>query len=324
MFRQWEKYLVFWLCLALLSCTLGCQKEAGPLSVTSFKLNTVVTLTIYDSKEQTLLEECLALCDKYEAIFSRTRPDSEIYRLNEWSRNGAKGAFPLSSEAVKLIQAGLSYGELSNGALDITIGPVSRLWDFTAEEPKLPSHKDMTQALSLVDYRNVTLKGNLLSFSKANMELDLGAIAKGYIADRLKDYLFSKGVRSAIINLGGNVLCIGGKPDGAPFSVGIQKPFAKRQETAQIFSVFDQSVVSSGVYERFFEQDGTLYHHILDPATGYPCQNTITSVSILSQTSLEGDCLSTACFALGLEKGMALLESLTDDGQFHYTRGFPQ
>ncbi len=332
MLRCWKKLLALGLYLTLLLFASGCQTAEEPLSVTSFQFNTVVTLTIYDSHEEALLEECLALCDKYEAIFSRTRPDSEIYQLNQWSQRGAVGSFSLSEEAAELIAAGLSYGELSDGALDITIGPVSALWDFTAEDPEPPSQEAVRQALLLVNYRDVTLRGNQLSFAKAGMEVDLGAIAKGYVADRIKDYLLSKGVKSAIINLGGNVLCIGERTDKTPFTVGIQKPFAQRQETIRTLSVSDQSVVSSGVYERYFEKDGRLYHHILDPATGFPCENNLSAISILSETSLEGDCLSTACFVLGPEKGRELLENLSDtcglfitnDGKPHETNDFPQ
>ena len=163
------------------------------------------------------------------------------------------------------------------------------------------------------------------------MQLDLGAIAKGYIADRLKDYLKEQGVTSATINLGGNVLCIGGHTDGKPFSVGIQKPFAQRNEVLLSVDVDDLSVVSSGIYERYFESNGTLYHHILNPKTGMPYNNGLTSVSILSSTSVEGDGLSTACFALGLKDGIALLDSLEgvcgvfvdENGELHYSEGFP-
>ena len=140
------------------------------------------------------------------------------------------------------------------------------------------------------------------------------------------------GVESAVINLGGNVLCVGSRPDGTPFRVGLQRPFADRNETIATIEVSDLSVVSSGIYERYFEQDGQLYHHILDPATGYPCENNLVAVTILSEESTDGDGLSTTCFALGLEKGMELIESLenveamfiTEDNELHYSSGFPQ
>lgn len=164
------------------------------------------------------------------------------------------------------------------------------------------------------------------------MGLDLGAIAKGYIADKMKEFLVSKGVKSATINLGGNVLCIGKKTDNTPFRIGIQKPFADRSETIAILDIEDKSVVSSGIYERYFEKDGTFYHHILNPDTGYPYDNHLVSVTIISDQSMDGDGLSTSCFALGLEKGMELINSLpdvhavfiTDDYQLHYSDHFQE
>lgn len=161
------------------------------------------------------------------------------------------------------------------------------------------------------------------------MSVDLGCIAKGYIADRMKEYLVSHGVESATITLGGNVLCIGTHPDGTPFHIGIQKPFADRNETMAIADIEDLSVVTSGIYERYFQEDGVLYHHILNPDTGYPYDNDLTSVTIISQDSADGDGLSTACFALGLQEGLKLVEAavpkaygifVTKDGGVHYSR----
>lgn len=303
-----------------------------PISGTSFKLNTVVSVKIYDSTDQTLIDDVFALCDRYEALFSRTKESSEIYRLNEGTLPLEAEGFLISPETAELVAKALEYGALSDGAFDPAIEPVSSLWDFTSVEKRLPSEEELAAALPLVDYRDITLIGNHIQFGKKGMGLDLGAIAKGYIADRMKDYLISKGVKSAIINLGGNVLCIGEKPDGAPFQVGIQKPFADRSETVSTISITDQSVVSSGIYERFFEKDGEFYHHILNPETGMPYDNSLIAVTIISDKSVDGDGLSTSCFALGLEDGMALINRLPDihavfitaDGELHYSEDFPQ
>ena len=329
----------FILCLAgllpaLLIFGLLCQRQQNrpetPLSRTSFLLNTVVTVTLYDSSREDILEEAMELCSDYERIFSRTLPSSELWQLNHGELPPEEGLWQLSPELAQLIQKGLSYGELSGGAFDITIEPVSSLWDFTSG--KLPDPRKLQAALPLVDYRQVRMSGRQLSFAREGMALDLGAIAKGYIADRLKEFLLSQGVESALINLGGNVLCVGRRPEGAPFSVGIQKPFAPRSETALVLGISDRSVVSSGVYERCFEQEGTLYHHLLNPDTGYPWDNALLSVTVISDRSVDGDGLSTACFALGLERGMALIDSLpgvqavfiTDDGQLHFSQDFQE
>lgn len=311
------------------------QPQSEPIFGTAFKLNTVISVKIYDSDDEALIDEVFALCDKYEALFSRTMESSEIYKLNHGTLPQEADGFLISPETAELISEGIEYSRISDGCFDITIEPVSSLWQFTSTEketPKtVPSKDQLTAALPLVNYQNIILTGNHIQFKKEGMGIEPGAIAKGYIADRMKDFLLSKGVKSAIINLGGNVLCIGKKPDGTPFQVGIQKPFADRNETIASIPVSDKSVVSSGIYERFFEKDGKFYHHILNPETGYPYDNSLVSVTIISDKSVDGDGLSTSCFALGLEKGMELIDSLpdvhalfiTDDYELHYSKDFP-
>ena len=203
------------------------------------------------------------------------------------------------------------------------------MWDFTAEDPQVPADNDIQTALPLCSSDGVELNGQKLTLPSPDTAFDVGAIAKGYIADRSREYLKKSGVKSAIINLGGNVLCIGGRPDGEPFKVGIQKPFADRNETAAVVDINGRSVVSSGIYERCFKQDGKLYHHILDPHTGYPYDNGLISVTIISDRSVDGDALSTTCFALGLKKGLAFAEKkgvqavfITKDYELHYTKDF--
>lgn len=313
--------------LSVTGCTI--KKSTEPISRTAFKLNTIITITIYDSDNEALLDDCIALCDKYEKIFSRTNQNSELYKLNDSVKNGILST-KISQEMNELLTKGLYFSSLSNGAMDITIEPLISLWDFNSSKPFIPDSKLLKNAVSLVNYKNVTLTKNAVSFSKTNMGIDLGAIAKGYIGDEIKEYLVTAGVKSAMINLGGNVLCIGHKLDNTPFKVGIQKPFAEKNETIQILNIDDMSVVSSGVYERYFKKDDQLYHHILNPQTGYPYDNDLFSVTIISQQSVDGDGLSTACFSMGLEKGLKLIESLdntyavfiTADNKLHYSDGF--
>ena len=161
--------------------------------------------------------------------------------------------------------------------------------------------------------------------------LDVGAIAKGYIADRVKEYLEDQGVRHAVIDLGGNIQTIGTKPDGSSYNIAIQRPFAKNGEAVTSVKIEDQSVVSTGIYQRYFEtEDGTIYHHILDPATGAPCRNNLYSVTIITDSSLTADALSTTCFLLGYEESMNLIDQLenvdavfiTSDGALHYSSNF--
>lgn len=324
-------------CSSKVNTTQTADSESQePISTTAIKLNTAVTVTIYDSRDRNLLTECMNLCDKYEKIFSRTASDSELYKLNHRQLtpvDGTDNTYQVSDSLAELIQKGIYYSELSDGAFDIAIEPLTSLWDFTAEDPQVPKDSLIQTALSKCDYHNVTVGGkdnNEITLKTDDTAIELGAIAKGYIADRLKEYLISQDVKSAIINLGGNVLCIGGKPDDSSFKIGIQKPFADRSETIAVMDIKDKSVVSSGVYERCFEQDGTLYHHLLNPKTGYPYDNGLIAVTIISDQSVDGDALSTTCFALGLEDGLKLAESLDDvqaffvtsDYAIHYTKDF--
>lgn len=308
------------------------QTENEPITGTAFKLNTVIAITIYDSADQTLIDDAFSLCDKYEAIFSRTMESAELYQLNQGTLQKDSDGYALSPEMADLVSKALEYAKLSDGGFDPAIEPLSSQWDFTSQEKVIPDKENLEAALPLVNYEDIMLKNNHIQFAKEGMGLDLGAIAKGYIADRIKDFLISKGVKSATINLGGNVLCIGNKPDGSPFRIGVQKPFANRSETIDIVNITDQSVVSSGIYERYFEADGEFYHHILNPKTGYPYDNSLIAVTIISDKSVDGDGLSTSCFALGLEKGMELINSLpnvhavfiTDDYELHYSADFPK
>lgn len=330
--------------LSLVFLTAGCLpvqldsssgKAEDFIRSTDFKLNTVVTITIYDSDEESLLTGCMALCDKYEKIFSRTRTDSELYQLNHRKISPAAGTdncYPVSQELAELLSIGLDYSQKSYGAFDIAIAPLTDLWNFSADSPSVPDEGAIHDALAVCGLQDVSINGQEITLKSPDTEFDLGGIAKGYIADRMKEYLLSKGIKSATINLGGNVVCIGNKPDGTPFKIGVQKPFADRNETAAAMEITDRSVVSSGIYERFFEENGTFYHHILNPSTGYPYDNDLIAVTIISDRSVDGDALSTTCFALGYEKGMDYLEALpdvqgifiTDDYELHYTENFGQ
>lgn len=317
-----------------------------PISISSIKLNTAVQITIYDSQDKALLDDCLALCDKYELVFSRTNEKSELYKLNHrkdtsdkdpntdrqttpYPVSGTADTWHISEDLAALLSEGLDITRESDGAFDIAIAPLTSLWDFTAKDPKVPDDAAIQKALPLCSSDGVTIDGQDITLPSDDIQFDVGAIAKGYIADRLKDFLVKKGVKSAIINLGGNVLCIGSKPDGTPFKVGIQKPFADRNETEAVMDITGKSVVSSGIYERCFKQDGKLYHHILNPKTGYPYDNSLVSVTIISDQSVDGDALSTTCFALGLEDGLKFAEKkgvqavfITEDYKLHYTDGF--
>ena len=288
----------------LLTGCLGISAE--PTSYTGTAFDSVIALKIYDRVDEDVMNHCITMCSDFENKFSRTIETSEIARIN--SAGGAP--VTVSNDTLELIRQGIYYGDLSDGAFDITIGAVSRLWDFKDENPSVPMADAVTEALSHVNYKNIIISGNTVTLKDPKAAIDVGGIAKGYIADRLKDYLKNQGVKHALINLGGNVLAIGSKPDGTAYNIGIAKPCSENGEYITSLEIRDKSVVTSGTYQRYFEQGGNFYHHILDPGTGYPCENDLNSVTIITDSSLAADALSTACFVLGEEKGTELINRL--------------
>lgn len=317
-------------CLFLLFLT-GCQRTSEPVSKSGFYFDTAVTITIYGTedgiKKETLLDECFSLCEKYEKMLSRTVEGSDIYRIN----HAGGETVEVSEETAALLEKALSYSRMADGVFDCTIAPLSALWDFHSGDPVKPTAQDISEALSHVGFQNILLDGVNVTLTDEKAALDLGGIAKGYIADRLKDFLKSSGTTSALIDLGGNILALGGKPDGSAFQIGVRRPFDDGGTPAAAVPVSDCSLVTSGVYERYFEEDGRLFHHLLNPFDGYPFDNGLYSVSILCDSSVDADALSTSCFGLGLEKGLELVESLdgvealfiTDEYELHYSSGFP-
>lgn len=323
------KFLFYLLSSVLLLMSVsGCQSSKAKETRTGFYLNTVISVTIYGHSSDELFDGCMELAEYYDNLLSRTTPGSDIWNINH--SNGSP--VTVQEETVSLLNTALSYAEMSDGLVDPTIGTLSILWNFGAENQGIvPSETEITDALSHVNYKNVVISGNQVSLKDDKACLDLGFIAKGYIADRMKEYLVSNGVKNAIINLGGNVSAIGSRLDGTPFKVGVQKPFSETGTSALILEIEDKSVVSSGNYERYFEKDGVLYHHILSTENGYPADSGLSGVTIISERSVDGDALSTLCFLLGYEKGKALIDSLdnveavfiTTDGTIYQTFDSP-
>ncbi len=333
-----KKYLFHILCIfSALLFSGGCAVSGEPITRTGFYFDTIIQVTIYDAAKEYCLTECMSLAEKYEKMLSQTIEGSDIWKINH------SGGRPVqvSAETVLLLKTALSYSEMTDGLIDPTIETVSSLWDFHADqdllsenEPenkadRLPESQELEEALKHVDYHNLLIEGNTVTLSDPESRISLGFLAKGFIADQLKEYLLSQKIESAIINLGGNLLAVGKRPDGTPFQFGVQMPFDAQGSVITVLSVADRSAVSSGVYERYFYQDGMLYHHILNPGTGYPVQNGLLGVTVLTDSSMMGDALSTACFILGPDKGMQLIESLentdavfiTDDYALHYSSG---
>lgn len=309
----------------------GCSTPNTPITKTGFYFDTVIQLTAYSEKDCDALESCFQLAQTYENMLSATKENSDIWNINH--SHGTPTT--VSPETIVLLKHALHYAELTDGMIDPTIYPVTSLWNFHSEETaQIPDTDTLASACSHVDYRQVIMDetNNTVTLIDPDSSVDLGFIAKGYIADCMKEFLISQHVTSANINLGGNVLVIGNKPDGTAYRIGIQEPFAKEGTPITAVPLSDQSLVSSGIYERYFYQDDVLYHHIINPHTGYPVENDLNGVTILSSSSMDGDAASTAAFCLGLDNGMKFIESrsdleaifITKDNTLHYSSGFPK
>ena len=294
-----------------------------------YALNTYVKVTLYGSGSDEIAGRAVDMCSEYERIFSRTDEDSMLYRLNNAGSLTRKEAADDKrfDELTALVRSGIEYGKLTDGALDITIEPVSSLWKFGTDEAALPDAGQIADALTKVDYSKVEVTDDFIELN--GCRLDLGATAKGYIARKICDYLKKEGVTGAIVDLGGNISCIGTKADGTGFTVGIKKPFDEEGRMSLALDLSDMNIVTSGVYERYFYDNDILYHHILNPATGYPCENGLLSVTVISADAAQCDALSTGCFVLGMDKAKDLVEGLDsvyavfidDNYDVYYTKG---
>lgn len=280
--------------------------QQEPLVKNGFYFNTIIAIQLNDSQDESLIDTCFDMANTYEHYFSRTLEGSDIYNINH--ANGAP--VEVHDETAELIRYGIAFGDLSGGVFDISIGALTDLWDIPNNNGTIPAQSQIDAALATVDYRQITVDGNTVTLGNPDAALDLGGIAKGYAADRMREYLNANGACEGFINLGGNVLTLGQKANDEPYHIGIRKPFGEDGETITAVDVTDRSIVTSGRYERYFEKDGHIYHHILDPKNGYPYDNGLNGVTILSDSSMVGDALSTICFALGQEKGTEFLSSM--------------
>lgn len=272
-----------------------------------FRFNTTNTISA-ETDDETILDEAVAWCDRCELLFSRINPASELFRLNH-----AEGRpLDVDAELAGLIERTLSYCKRTDGLYDLTMGGVTQLWDFKRQI--VPSADAVRIALSHVDYRMVNVAGSTVCLHDPLAYIDLGGIAKGYIADGILALLRKRGVTHALVNLGGNVAVMGGKPGGGSlWRIGIRKPVPSSTlpllDSFATVALANGSVVTSGVYERAFKRSGALYHHILDPRTGMPAQTDLLSATVVSRSSLDADGYTTALVIMGADRALAFAES---------------
>lgn len=311
------------LCAALLIFTSGCAVPTSNRaeSRSGFYFDTVVQVTVYGGSAE-VADGAMALCEKYDRLFSRTNENSEVYRLN----HAGGQPFQVSEETMSLIKSGCEYAEFSGGVFDPTVAPLTELWTLSGDD-ELPGESEIAEALGKVGYSNIVIEGDIVTL-KNGAEIDLGGIAKGYIADRIAEYLAESGASGGLVDLGGNIYCTGLKPDGKKFTIGVRDPENSSAYSAKL-KLTDLSAVTSGGYERFYEKDGIKYIHILDPRTGYPVESDLLSATVISDRSTAADALSTTCFILGYDEAARLIESVEGceavfikaDGETVFTSG---
>ena len=245
---------IFAAALGIMVLVSGCTTppESESLTMSGMYFDTIVQIEAWGATDD-IMEHCKELCEYYEGLFSATIDTSEVSEINQ-----AEGKpVTVSPETAELISKGVEYGRLSNGRFDVTIAPASSLWNFTDNtENTIPDPEKLDEAVSHIDYSCIQIEGNTVTLTDPEARIDLGGIAKGYIADRLKEYLISEGIEHALIDLGGNMLPLGGRYDGTAFRIGIQRPFAETGTVMAVVSLRDKEVVNSGEYERYFEKDG--------------------------------------------------------------------
>lgn len=274
--------------LLLAFCLCGCQSNTMS-SDTQFILDTVATITANSD----VIDGAFELCRNYEERLSRTKKESDIYRLNL-----SNGFTETDEETLKIIERSVYYGKLSSGKFDITVMPVSSLWDFNNQI--IPSKNEIAEALKNVDYEAIEILDNKVNLN--GKKIDLGGIAKGYIADKVKEYLTKNGATKGIINLGGNVIVFGDE-----YEVGIQKPFS--DEISATLKLKNKAIVTSGIYQRYIKDNDKIYHHIIDPHTGYGVENELASVTVIGDCSMDCDALSTVCMLVGTQKAKEIIKN---------------
>lgn len=298
--------------MGLLLLLTGCQKEALPAQ-SQLHLGTVCTINLFEAGTTELYTRMFQRLKEIEQVFSDRLAASNISQVNQAA---GIAAVVVPQEVIYVLQEALQIAERTGGAFDPTVGPLVSLWDIGGDGSRVPSPEEIDHARSLVDWRLVEIdaEAGTVYLPRQGMALDLGGIAKGYAADQLAAMAQEAGLERALLDLGGNIYAFGTKADGSSWRVGVKDPANPAGSPALALSVWNRSVVTSGMYERFFEQDGIRYHHILNPATGYPVWNDIQSVTIVSANSMLADALSTSVFILGRERGLALLESEAAEG----------
>lgn len=301
------------------------ENESTQASRDIFAMDTYMNVTAYGVGANEAVRRAEEEIERLDSLLSTGDQNSEIYQINQ------NGGGILSEDTAYLVERSLDLYQSTNGAFDIAIYPVMKAWGFTDDNFRVPEEEELQELLTLTDVNDISYDSRTkeISFQKEGMQIDLGGIAKGYTSARIMDIYRECGIKSGLVNLGGNVQALGTKTDGSKWRVAVQNP----QDTDQyigVLSIQDKAVITSGGYERYFEQDGKTYHHIIDPKTGYPAENGLISVSIVTADGTLADGLSTSVFIMGKETATEYWRAhsdefdmilMTDDRKIYVTEG---
>lgn len=304
------------------------DEVSAPVTKEIFAMDTYMMVTAYGECAQSAVDKAAAEIERLDSVLSTGDEDSEIYALNQ------QGGGTVSEDTKYLLERSLEIWKDTGGTFDISIYPVMQAWGFTSGTYQVPSGQQLEELLSLVDSSKIVLDSgaSTVAFETEGMQIDFGGIAKGYTSARIMDVFREEGVTSGLVSLGGNVQLLGSKPDGSRWRVGIQSPDSE-EECLGILEAEDCAVITSGGYERYFEEDGVSYHHIIDPATGYPADGGLESVTIVSADGTLADGLSTALFIMGREDAIEFWRKhsdefdailLEEDGTLYVTEGISE
>ncbi|HEY9594131.1 MAG TPA: FAD:protein FMN transferase [Spirochaetia bacterium] len=294
---------------AIFFSSVGTAHAAPPIERTEYDLlGTTCMIRLYAGGSNATLDASFARLAEIEKHMTINKPGSEVDAVND-----AAGRRPVkvSADVLHVVEVGLQYSEDGDGAFDITVEPLVKLWGIGTDAARVPSEKEIRGALSRIGYKDLVVndKASTVFLKRPGMGIDLGSVAKGWAADEVVKVLHAHGVTSALIDLGGNVLTYGTKPDGAQWRIAIQDPEKARGTMIGYVDIPGGSVTTAGTYERYFERDGKRYFHILDARTGYPAWNGLSAVAIWAPDSTTADGYDTLAFTLGLEHGSKLVES---------------
>ena len=324
-----RKPLLILLSIIVAGLAAGCalkysrQSHAREYSRQFFAMDTVMSFTAYGERGEEAVEAAVQEVERLDARLSTGIAESEVSRIN------ASGEGDLSEDTEKILSEGLTIWKQTGGLFDVTIYPLMQLWGFPTGNYHVPTEEELKQTMSLVDSSKVILDGNHVTLGE-KQKMDLGGIAKGYTSNRIMEIFQEYGITSAMVSLGGNVQTLGKKTDGTPWQVGIQNPDNVQGDLLGAVAVQDQAVITSGGYERYFEENGQTYIHILDPRTGCPAESGLTSVTIVSSNGMLADALSTSLYIMGLDEAEAYwriyadefdMILMTDDGTVYVTEG---